>query len=90
MLEKDLNSEATLYIAIQDKISVGLTLTMGNIIKTCSIPFAFFSLMIATYIFTTYKEKLYRIIASIPLLSVLLLGTFLPILNAFACHSPTA
>lgn len=63
-------------LTIQDKISVGLTLTMGNIVKTCSVPFAFFSLMIATYIFTTYKEKLYRVVSIIPLLTISVLGIF--------------
>lgn len=64
-----------------EKFVLGFTSTFGNIIANHSMPYILLTSLIVIYIFENYKEKLYRIVASIPLLSVLLLGTFLPILD---------
>lgn len=63
-------------LTIQDKLSLGVTSTLGIIIGNLSIPFGVLSLIIAVYVFCTYKEKLYRIISLIPILSVSILGYF--------------
>ncbi len=63
-------------LTIQDKISLGLTATMGTILKTYNIPFGILSMIIVSYIFVTYKEKLYRVVALIPLTSICVLGYF--------------
>lgn len=63
-------------LTIQDKISLGLTTTLSDIIESNSIPFTILSLMIVAYIFLTYKENLYRIVALIPFASICSLGIF--------------
>lgn len=64
-----------------EKFVLGFTSTFGNIILNQSLTYMLLTSLIALYVFLNYKEKLYRIIAIIPLLSVLLLGPFLTILN---------
>lgn len=61
-------------LTIQDKFSLGVTTTMGTILKNSRIPFTILSLMIAGFVFVTYKEKLYRIVAIIPFTSICALG----------------
>lgn len=57
-----------------DKVSLGLTSTMGCIIKKRNLVYTIFSLIIAIYIWSSYKEKIYRIVSIIPILSICLLG----------------
>lgn len=57
-----------------DKLSLGFTSTMGVIIKQGNVVFLMLTTLITIYIFSNYKEKLYRIVAIIPLLSILLLS----------------
>lgn len=63
----------------QDKISLGLTSTLGTIINDSPIPFAILSLMIVGFIFVNYKEKIYRIVALIPFVIICSLGLFFDI-----------
>ena len=60
-------------LTIMDKIALGFTSTMGLFIKKGSLVFAVLSLIIVVYIFSYYKNKLYRIVALIPLVSICLL-----------------
>lgn len=64
-----------------EKFVLGFTSTFGDIIEKQNTVYILLTTLMAIYVFTNYKEKLYRIVASIPLLSILLLGTFLPVLN---------
>ena len=57
-----------------DKVSLGFTVTMGNIIENYNLPFFILSLCTCVYIITKYKEPLYRAIASIPVISFAVLG----------------
>ena len=63
----------------QDKISLGITSTLGTIINDSKIPFAILSLMIVGFIFVNYKEKIYRIVALIPFVTICALGLFFDI-----------
>ncbi len=59
---------------VLDKIALGLTSTNGLIIiEEIVVPLLMISL-INVYIFTHYKEKIYRIVAMIPLVSIIALG----------------
>lgn len=64
-----------------EKFGLGFTSTFGHIIANQNIVYVLLTSLIALYVFLNYKEKLYRIVASIPVLSVLVLGTFLPVLD---------
>lgn len=64
-----------------EKFVLGFTSTFGDIIEKQNTVYILLTTLMVIYVFTNYKEKLYRIVASIPLLSILLLGTFLPVLN---------
>lgn len=64
-----------------EKFVLGFTATFGNIILKQNPAYILLTSLIALYVFLNHKEKLYRIVASIPLLSVLLLGPCLTILN---------
>lgn len=57
-----------------DKFSLGLTSTMGFIIEKRNLVFLLLNFLIVVYIFSNYKEKLYRIVALIPFFSILLFG----------------
>lgn len=57
-----------------DKISLGLTSAMGIIIEKSNLVYAIFSLTIAMFVWTTYKEKSYRVVSIIPLLTICFLG----------------
>ncbi len=63
-------------LTLLDKISLGITSTVGIIIKKGSIAFGILSLMIAVYILSNYKEKIYRIIALIPIITICVLSYF--------------
>ena len=64
-----------------EKFVLGFTSTFANIIDKQNIVYILLTSLLAMYIYFNYKEKIYRVIATIPLASVLILGTFLPILN---------
>ena len=57
-----------------DKLSLGFTSTLGLIIGEEMVVFILMSSMINIYIFTHYKEKLYRIVSIFPLISVIILS----------------
>ena len=57
-------------LTVLDKIGVGITSTMGQIIGKSNIIFAIMSLIIAVYVYSNYKESLYRIVAIIPVFSI--------------------
>lgn len=63
-------------LTVLDKISLGLTSTMGLIIKSGTLTYTLLALLIAVYIFSNYKEKLYRIVAVIPLISICVFSHF--------------
>jgi len=56
-----------------DKLSLGFTSTIGLIIGKGNIIYAIFTMLIVVYIFSNYKECLYRVVALIPFLSILIL-----------------
>ena len=64
-----------------EKFVLGFTATFGDIISKQNTVYILLTSIMTLYVHLNYKEKLYRIISSIPLLSVLILGTFLPLLN---------
>ncbi|MDO4996914.1 MAG: DUF6056 family protein [Bacilli bacterium] len=64
-----------------DKFALGFTSTVGLIIKNGNLVFCLLSLIIVVYIFSCYKNKLYRIVAVIPLMSLLILNYFRSITN---------
>lgn len=63
-------------LTLQDKLSLGLTSTANVIFNNYSVTFGVLALSIVLYIFVTYKEKLYRIIALIPFISICVLSYF--------------
>lgn len=64
-------------LTVLDKIGLGLTATNALLVGNGNIIFIMLTGIMAIYIFSNYKEKLYRIIAIIPFLSVILLA-FIP------------
>lgn len=68
-------------LSFLDKFSLGLTSTMGIIIKKKNLVYAMLSLLVAIYVFSNYKEKVFRVVSIIPLLSICLLGIIAPITN---------
>ena len=68
-------------LTVLDKIGLGLTSTMGLIIKNGNIVFTLMSMLIAVNIFLNYKEKLYRVVALVPVFSVLTLSYFILNIN---------
>lgn len=74
-LFKDMN-----MLSFLDKVGLGFTSTMGLIIGKGNIIYLLFTMLIAVYIFSNYKEEtLYKIIAVIPFLSILLMYYLAPI-----------
>lgn len=66
-------------LTVIDKFVLGFTSTFCEIIDGKNIVYTMLTLMLAVYVFSNYKEKLYRVIALIPLISILALGHFAPI-----------
>lgn len=64
-------------LTVLDKIGLGFTSTNALLVGKGNIVFLLLTSIIAVYIFSYCKEKLYKIIAAIPLLSVVLLS-FIP------------
>lgn len=74
-LFKDMN-----MLSFLDKVGLGFTSTMGLIIGKGNVIYALFTMLIAIYIFSNYKdETLYKIIAIIPFLSIILMYYLSPI-----------
>lgn len=59
-----------------DKFVMGFTSTFGRIIATQDLVYTLFTGILAVYVFYNYKDKLYRIIALIPISSMLIFGHF--------------
>ena len=57
-----------------DKIALGFTSTMGLIIGEEMIVFLLMSAIINIYVFTHYKERIYKIVSIFPLVSVIILS----------------
>ena len=64
-----------------DKFVLGFTSTFGRIIAFQNPVYILMTALIAVYICFNYKENLYKVLALIPVVSVLILGPFLPILH---------
>lgn len=62
-----------------DKFVLGFTSTFGEIIKNQDLVYTLLTALLAIYVFSNYKEKLYRIVALVPLISILALGHLSPI-----------
>ena len=62
-----------------DKFVLGFTATFGKIISSQDLVYTLLTSLLAIYVFTNYKEKLYRVIALFPLISILALGHLSPI-----------
>lgn len=69
-------------LSIAEKFTLGLTSTVGDILKW-TIDFAplILCISIVVYIFSEYKENLYRVISIIPLVIISTLGILLKYLN---------
>lgn len=61
-------------LSIFDKISLGLTSTVNNLIIEKNVVFFAFSVILAIYIMLKYDNILYKVIASVPLISSVTLG----------------
>ena len=59
-----------------DKISLGLTSTVNNLLVRPNIVFLTFSIVLAVYVSKIYKNNLYRAVALIPLVAQLVLSLF--------------
>lgn len=57
-------------LTLLDKVGLGFTSTMGLIVEKGNMVFAIMCIIIAVYIFSNYKEKLYRTVALIPVFSI--------------------
>ena len=68
-------------LSFVEKFVLGFTSTFGNIISKQNPVYVLLTSLIVLYVFLNYKEKLYRVVVSIPLISVLLLGPFMPMLD---------
>ncbi len=64
-------------LSLIEKISLGFTSSVGDILKwTMNLSSIILCVSIVVYIFSEYKEKIYRTIAIIPLVFILALGIF--------------
>lgn len=63
-------------IGLIDKLAMGVTSTMGELLVNYSVTFAIFSFMILAYIWNNYKDRLIRGISAIPLTATLALSYF--------------
>ncbi len=59
-----------------DKISLGITGTVNNLLVHPNIVFLMFSILLVVYIFKIYKNILYRAVAFIPLIMQLIFSIF--------------
>lgn len=63
-------------LSFLDKISLGFTSTISEMLVNTNISFLVLSIMIVVYIFNNHKDKFIRTVASIPLISILVMGLF--------------
>lgn len=56
-----------------DKLSLGFTSTIGLIVGKGNIIYTIFTMLIVLYVFSNYKDVLYRVVALVPFLSILVL-----------------
>lgn len=59
-----------------DKFVLGFTSTFGEIIRNQDIVYTLLTTLLAIYVYANYKEKLYRVVCLIPVISILALGHF--------------
>lgn len=59
-----------------DKFVLGFTSTFGQILANQNIVYTLLTSLLAIYVFSNYKEKLYRVISLIPVVSMLVFGHF--------------
>lgn len=59
-----------------DKFVLGFTSTFGQIIANQNIVYTLLTSLLAIYVFANYKEKLYRVISLVPIVSILVFGHF--------------
>ena len=64
-----------------DKFVLGFTSTFGKLIEKQDLTYIMCTALIATFVYTNYKDKLYRVVAIIPICSVLIFGMLLPVLS---------
>lgn len=57
-----------------DKFVLGFTSTFGQIIANQNIVYTLLTSLLAIYVFSNYKEKLYRVISLVPVVSMLVFG----------------
>lgn len=62
-----------------DKFVLGITSTFGEIIANQDIVYTLLTTLLTIFVFSNYKEKLYRVVALFPLISILTLGHLSPI-----------
>lgn len=62
-----------------DKFVLGFTSTFGEIILHQDLVYTLLTSLLAIYVFTNYKEKLYRVVSLVPVISMLVLGHLSPI-----------
>ena len=63
-------------ISFIDKLVLGVTSTMGELLVNYSVTFAIFSFMICVFIWMNYKDRLIRGISALPLTATLVLSYF--------------
>lgn len=63
-------------LTILDKVALGFTSTMGLIIEKGNNVFSMMSILIAIYIISNYKERIYRVVALVPVFSMFCLCYF--------------
>ena len=68
-------------LSVVDKFVLGFTSTFGKIIEKQDLTYIMLTALIAVYVCKNYKDKLYRVVSLIPIISVLVLGMLLPVLN---------
>ena len=61
-------------LSFLDKFILGFTATFGRIIYSQNVVYIMFTLLIAAYVCLNSKEKLYKAVALIPIITVLVLG----------------
>lgn len=62
-----------------EKMVLGVTTTMGEMLVKYSLTFAIFTLMILIFVWTNYKDRLIRGISAVPFTSAIVLGFASPI-----------
>lgn len=68
-------------LSIIDKLSLGVTSTVSELITSPNIVFIVFSTFLAVVVFSMYKDEFVRIVSLIPVLSVAVFGVFKDILT---------